>query len=287
VPNDRPPAAPAGEHLNSTLDRFDFDSDALTADHQKAIDSLAAGIASHLKQAAGKATIAITGHTDTAGSEDYNKRLGLRRADNVMAALCDALKRQGVSEAQIAAITAASAGESAPGVPTKDNVREPRNRRVEVSVTILGGVSTTTPPKLPIGGSILPPGPLAPTPAPLPGPRVPNVQAPSREWVKDHFERDPLLKTLPKFARDQLVTALKDGDELAATAIIGSLNLGDKTAPLTAAVKALLEMLKGRTYKAPPTPPVQPDFGPPRTLPPAPGQKIFTLPPINLPKPFD
>jgi hypothetical protein len=140
---------------------------------------------------------------------------------------------------------------------------------------------------LPIGGFILRQGPLAPTPDPLPGPHLPNVQARSREWVKDHFERDPLLKALPKFARDQLVTALKDGDELAAAAIIGSLNLGDKTASVTAAVKALLEMLKGRTFKPPPTPPVQPDFGPPRTLPPAPGQKILTLPPINLPKPFN
>jgi outer membrane protein OmpA-like peptidoglycan-associated protein len=287
VPNDQLPAALAGEHLNNTLDRFGFDSDALTADHQKAIDSLAANIASRIKLAAGKATIAITGHTDTAGSEDYNKGLGFRRADKVMAAVRDTLKKQGVTDAQIAAIIATSAGESSPSVPTKNNVKEPRNRRVEVNVTITGGVSTTPPPKLPIGGFILPQGPLAPTPEPLPGPRVPTVQAPSREWVKDHFERDPLLKALPKFARDQLVTALKDGDELAATAIIGSLNLGDKTAPVTAAVKALLEMIKGRTYKPPPTPPVQPDFGPPRTLPPVPGQKILTLPPINLPKPFN
>jgi outer membrane protein OmpA-like peptidoglycan-associated protein len=287
VPNDQLPAAPAGAHLSNTLDRFGFDSDALTADHQKAIDSLAADIASRIRLAAGKATIAITGHTDTAGSEDYNKRLGLRRADKVMAAVRDALKKQGVMDTQIPAITASSAGEGTPSVPTKDNVKEPRNRRVDVNVTITGGVSTTPPPKLPIGGFILPQEPLAPTPKPLPGPRAPNVQAPSREWVKDHFEHDPLLRGLPKFARDQLVTALKDGDELAATAIIGSLNLGDKTAPVTAAVKALLEMLKGRTYKPPPTPPVQPDFGPPRTLPPVPGQKILTLPPINLPKPFN
>jgi outer membrane protein OmpA-like peptidoglycan-associated protein len=286
---DQKPPAPAGRHLNSTLDRFEFDSDALTAVHKQAVDSLAANIASQLKlQSASKASVAITGHTDTAGSEPYNKGLGQRRADKVMEAVRDALKKQGVPASQIDAITATSAGEAAPSVATKDNVKEPRNRRVEVTVTITGGVSTVPPPKLPMGGGfLLPSGPLAPTPDLWPGPRLPNVQAPSREWVKDHFEHDPLLKALPKFARGQLVTALKDGDELAATAIIGSLNLGDKTVAVTAAIKALLEVLKGRTYHPPPTPPVQPDFGPPRTLPKAPGEKILTLPPINLPKPFN
>ncbi len=286
---DQKPPVPAGRHLSSTLDRFEFDSDALTAVHKQAIDSLAANIASQLKlQPGSKASVSMTGHTDTAGSEDYNKGLGQRRADKVMEAVRDVLKKQGVPVSQIDTITATSAGEAAPSVATKDNVKEPRNRRVEVTVTITGGVSTVPPPRLPIGGGfLLPPGPLAPTPDPLPGPRLPNVQALSREWVKDHFEHDPLLKVLPKFARDQLATALKDGDELAAMAIIGSLNLGDKTAAVTAAVKALLEVLKGRTYHPPPTPPVQPDFGPPRTLPKAPGEKILTLPPINLPKPFN
>lgn len=286
---DEKPPAPAGQHLNHTLDRFEFDSDALTAVHKQAIDSLAVDIAGRLKlQSGSKASVAITGHTDTFGSEDYNKGLGQRRADKVMAAVRNALKQQGVPASQIDAITATSSGEAAPSVASKDEVREPRNRRVEVDATITGGVSTVPPPKLPIGGGLLlPPGPLPPTRDPLLGPRLPNVQAPSREWMKDHFEHDPLLKALPKFARDQLVTALKDGDELAATAIIGSLNLGDKTAAVTAAVKALLEVLKGRSYHPPPTPPVQPDFGPPRTQPKAPGEHIFTLPPINLPKPFN
>ena len=288
APSGPTPRAPAGENFASTLDRFDFDSDTLIADHMKAIDSLAYSVATRIKLlAAGTATIAITGHTDTAGSKSYNKSLGQRRADKVMGLLRDALRKQGLADAHLTAFAAASAGEAIPAVPGKDNVREPRNRRVEIQVTITSPASTAAAARTPMGGLYLPPGPLTPTPDPLPAPRVPIVPTPSHERVKDHFEHDPLLKELPKFARDQLVTALKDGDELAATAIIGSLNLGDKAAPVTAAVRALLQLIKGRTYKPPLTPPVQPDFGPPRTQQKMPGEKIFTLPPINLPKPFD
>ncbi|MGH6846876.1 MAG: hypothetical protein ACREC0_05415 [Methylocella sp.] len=105
--------------------------------------------------------------------------------------------------------------------------------------------------------------------------------------MKGRFEHDSLLKVLPIAARDQLVTALKDGGELAAKAIIGSLNLGDKMAPVTAAIRALPQLIERRTYTPPPSPPVQPDFGPERTPQKMPVEKFFTLPPIYLPKPFN
>ena len=288
APDQREAQAPPGEHFGSTLDRFDFDSDTLTGDHLKAIDSLAFSIALHTKTlTAGKAAIAVIGHTDTAGAEDYNKGLGQRRADKVRAALQDALKKNGLTEAQIAEVTTGSAGESRPAIATKDNVKEPRNRRVEIQVTISSAASTAPPAKPPIDLFHVPPNVLPPGGNPLQTPPTPNVPGPSREWLKNHFEQDPLLKELPKFARDQLITALKDVDELAATQIIGSLNLGDKAAAVTAAIKALLETIKGRKYTPPAAPPVQPDFGPQRQPQKMPGEKIFTLPPINLPKPFN
>ena len=171
---------------------------------------------------------------------------------------------------------------------TFDNVKEPRNRRVEIQVAITSAATIAPPPKPPIDLFHVPPNLLLPPGGnPLQTPPTPSVPGPSREWLQNHFERDPLLKELPKFARDQLVTALKDVDELAATQIIGGLNLGDKTAAVTAAVKALLEVIKGRKYTPPVSPPRQPDFGPPAQFPKMPGEKILTLPPINLPKPFN
>jgi outer membrane protein OmpA-like peptidoglycan-associated protein len=283
-----PRQAGPGEHFASAIDRFGFDSDALTADHLKAIDSLAFSIALHTKQlASGKAAIAIIGHTDTAGSEPYNQGLGQRRADKTKVALQNALKMHGLTEAQIASITASSAGETHPTVATKDNVREPRNRRVEIQVTITSAASTAPPARPPIDLFHPPPDSTPSRVNPLLVPPTPSLPGPSREWLQNHFENDPLLRSLPKFAREQLITALKDVDELGATQIIGSLNLGDKTAAVTAAVKALLQLIKGRKYTPPPTPPVLPDFGPARAPPKMPGEKIFTLPPINLPKPFN
>ena len=71
--------------------------------------------------------ISVVGHTDTLGENDYNARLSLKRAKAVAAILT----RNGV-DASILDIT--SHGKNNPLVPTGDQVREPRNRRVEVTV---------------------------------------------------------------------------------------------------------------------------------------------------------
>ena len=73
----------------------------------------------------GQARIIATGYTDLSGSAAYNQRLSERRADTVKQELI----RLGVPAA---AITAVGRGESNPLVPTKDGVREPQNRRVEI-----------------------------------------------------------------------------------------------------------------------------------------------------------
>ena len=73
------------------------------------------------------AEIAVIGHTDRVAQSEYNERLALRRAR----AIRDRLLELG---AKADAIEVASHGESNPLVPTADGVREPRNRRVEVTI---------------------------------------------------------------------------------------------------------------------------------------------------------
>ena len=71
--------------------------------------------------------ISISGHADTVGSDEENIALGLRRARFV----ADVIQRAGIGAVSI---TIESHGEKNPVVGTADNVPEPRNRRVEVSV---------------------------------------------------------------------------------------------------------------------------------------------------------
>jgi len=71
--------------------------------------------------------ISVVGHTDRAGSAAGNARLALRRAEAVR----DILFSYGVDENEV---ELSSHGENNPLIPTPDGVREPRNRRVEVTV---------------------------------------------------------------------------------------------------------------------------------------------------------
>lgn len=71
-------------------------------------------------------TINIVGHTDTSGPSDYNQRLATRRAK----AAKDSLVSRGIDAS---VIRTESRGETDLLVPTPDNVREPANRRVNIS----------------------------------------------------------------------------------------------------------------------------------------------------------
>ena len=71
--------------------------------------------------------ISVIGHTDTAGNPEYNLRLSNLRAQ----AIADILEKEGLKKSHI---KATSHGENNPLIPTKDNVHEPKNRRVEVVV---------------------------------------------------------------------------------------------------------------------------------------------------------
>ena len=69
----------------------------------------------------------IIGHADSVGSDSYNDRLSLARAERVR----ELLVGLGLSEERI---QVAGRGKREPLVSTQSNVSEPRNRRVEISV---------------------------------------------------------------------------------------------------------------------------------------------------------
>ena len=114
-----PPPAPA-PITRSYMVFFDFDRSDIT---QQALATI--------KQAAENARLGgvqrlnVTGHTDRAGTEQYNMALSLRRANAVKQVLIG----EGIAADQIVVI---GRGESQPLVPTADGVREAQNRRVEI-----------------------------------------------------------------------------------------------------------------------------------------------------------
>jgi outer membrane protein OmpA-like peptidoglycan-associated protein len=71
--------------------------------------------------------IMAIGHTDTVGSDEFNDRLSLARAPRMR----ELLVALGIPAERI---EAAGRGKRELLVPTEDNVPEPRNRRVEISV---------------------------------------------------------------------------------------------------------------------------------------------------------
>lgn len=73
------------------------------------------------------AEISVIGHTDTVGSIQFNDNLSLQRAKRVRQLLMD----RGIP---LDSIAIAGRGERELLIPTPDNVHEPRNRRVEISV---------------------------------------------------------------------------------------------------------------------------------------------------------
>jgi outer membrane protein OmpA-like peptidoglycan-associated protein len=75
----------------------------------------------------GSVDVSVVGHCDTVGDDNYNLRLSRRRAISV----AKFLTNNGVDPKTLE-IT--SHGKRRLLIPTGDNVREPRNRRVEVTV---------------------------------------------------------------------------------------------------------------------------------------------------------
>ena len=73
------------------------------------------------------AEIVVVGHTDRVGTDQQNDVLSLQRAERVR----QELVRLGVDPNSMSTV---GRGEREPLVPTDDEVAQPRNRRVEITV---------------------------------------------------------------------------------------------------------------------------------------------------------
>ncbi|MDF1555816.1 MAG: OmpA family protein, partial [Deferrisomatales bacterium] len=111
------PVAPAHYLL-----QFQMDSTELTAGSRALLPEIVAETASRQS-----VNTSVVGHADTSGGKEYNYALSLQRAR----AVADLLIERGVAE-EILEIT--SHGEENLRIPTADEVNEPRNRRVEITV---------------------------------------------------------------------------------------------------------------------------------------------------------
>ena len=101
---------------------FVSDSDELTPESRAAFEGVFREIASRAA-----ADVVVTGHTDTMSTDAYNDALSLARAKTVRAMLvARGLKPD--------SITVAGRGKRELLVKTPDQVHEPRNRRVEITV---------------------------------------------------------------------------------------------------------------------------------------------------------
>ncbi|MDO8608389.1 MAG: OmpA family protein [Phaeospirillum sp.] len=112
-------AAPAPKIVKTFIVYFDFNKSTITKDSQKILKEVA------VEQGKIKPTsIYVAGHTDTVGKSAYNDKLSASRANAVAAAL----GKLGVS----AKVDQKSFGMTKLAVPTKANVKEGKNRRVEI-----------------------------------------------------------------------------------------------------------------------------------------------------------
>lgn len=100
---------------------FGWDEDTLTDRARQTLDGVLANY-----RAGGSPAVVLAGHADRSGSASYNVGLSQRRANRVR----DYLAAGGVGGGSI---TTQAFGETRPAVETADGVREPDNRRVEIT----------------------------------------------------------------------------------------------------------------------------------------------------------
>jgi len=101
---------------------FEVGGNVLTPESQAALDGIRKEIAERPAS-----EVMVIGHTDSVGSVESNDRLSKKRAEG----LRDLLIEAGVPADKLEAV---GRGERDPLVPTGDEVDEPKNRRVEISV---------------------------------------------------------------------------------------------------------------------------------------------------------
>ncbi len=118
----------------TVLDRFTHDRSNLAPAHQAIVEQLADEIAASQTSGEPVHTVCVEGHTDSTGTDAYNRDLGLRRAGNVQSALQAALDRRAPGLAGRLGWTPSSSGEARPVASNSTADGRARNRRVEVSL---------------------------------------------------------------------------------------------------------------------------------------------------------
>jgi OOP family OmpA-OmpF porin len=132
APAPAPAPVPTAEKVSYSADTFfDFDKAVLKPDGRKALDELAGNLQGMDLEVA----IAV-GHTDSIGSDAYNQKLSIRRAESVKRYL----QSKGIEPNRI---YTEGKGEKQPVASNKTREGRAKNRRVEVEV--VGTKTTTTP----------------------------------------------------------------------------------------------------------------------------------------------
>ena len=130
APAPLPPCPPAAVTPGPFLVFFDWDKSMITNEAAAILDRAAEQYA-----ATGQTSVQLAGHADKSGQDGYNVALSQRRADAVKAYLAT----KGVPDGST---STEAFGESRPLVDTADGVREPQNRRVEI--TFSGAMTPTS-----------------------------------------------------------------------------------------------------------------------------------------------
>jgi hypothetical protein len=149
--------------------------------------------------------------------------------------------------------------------------------------------SKKPPPNLNLPPNYVPSDPDAPgsgqgtQPGP-PGAFQPDPPAlPQSDPLEDALNRDPILRSLPKFARNAIKDAVKNADETLADKALDTLQTDSKTkSSIKAAAKAFLQAAKGKKWTAPNPPSREPAPSVEPPMPKPPGEVIIPGPKIDF-----